>query len=106
MAISGRARRRWSRVSAWRSAGGTVLRHIDLYRLESLDELEALGFEELISDDHAIALIEWPERAVGMLPKSYVLLELETAGPEQRRITVRPVDMGGRFGELGAVRFA
>lgn len=80
--------------------GGTILRHIDLYRLEDLDELEALGFDDLISDDRAITLIEWPERAVGMLPEEYLLVELESAGPDWRRITVRPVGIGSRFDDL------
>ena len=56
---------------------GTVLRHIDLYRLDDVDELDALGFDDLTNDDRAITLIEWPERAVGMLPDAYLLVELE-----------------------------
>jgi tRNA threonylcarbamoyladenosine biosynthesis protein TsaE len=79
---------------------GTVLRHIDLYRLEGLEELDALGFEDLTNDDRAITLIEWPERAVGMLPEAYLLVELDTAGPDRRRISVRPVGMGERFDVL------
>jgi tRNA threonylcarbamoyladenosine biosynthesis protein TsaE len=79
---------------------GTVLRHIDLYRLEGLEELDALGFEDLTSDDRAITLIEWPERAMGMLPEAYLLVELDTAGPDRRRISVRSVGMGGRFDVL------
>jgi tRNA threonylcarbamoyladenosine biosynthesis protein TsaE len=79
---------------------GTVLRHIDLYRLEGLEELDELGFEDLTNDDCAITLIEWPERAVGMLPEAYLLVELDTAGPDRRRISVRPVGMGGRFDVL------
>ncbi len=80
--------------------GGTTLRHIDLYRLESLDELNALGFEDLTSDDRAITLVEWPERAVGMLPESYLLVELDPAGPDRRRITLRPVSMTNRFADF------
>ncbi len=79
---------------------GITLRHIDLYRLESLDELEALGFEDLTSDDRAIILIEWPERAVGMLPNAYLLIELNPAGPDRRRITLRAVGMGSRFDDV------
>jgi tRNA threonylcarbamoyladenosine biosynthesis protein TsaE len=80
--------------------GGTILRHIDLYRLEGLEELDALGFEDLISDDRAITLVEWPERAVGMLPESYLLIELESAGPDRRTIRMRPVGLDDRFTSL------
>lgn len=79
---------------------GTVLRHIDLYRLDDVDELDALGFDDLTNDDRAITLIEWPERAVGMLPDAYLLVELEQAGQDRRAVRVRPVGLGDRFGNL------
>lgn len=79
---------------------GIVLRHIDLYRLDDPDELDALGFEDLTSDDRAITLIEWPERALGVLPDAYLLIELEPAGPDRRSVTLRPVGLGDRFEEL------
>jgi tRNA threonylcarbamoyladenosine biosynthesis protein TsaE len=80
--------------------GGAILRHIDLYRLDDLEELEALGFEDLTSDDGAIVLIEWPERAVGLLPDAYLLIELEPAGTDRRAIRVRPVGLSDRFHDL------
>lgn len=42
------------------------LDHFDLYRLESLDELETLGLWEIL-EERALALIEWPER----VPEAY-----------------------------------
>lgn len=41
--------------------------HIDLYRLSDPEEVEYLGIGDLISES-AIGLIEWPERAIGMIP--------------------------------------
>lgn len=35
--------------------------HIDAYRLERPEELEALNFEKLIAEPHSLILIEWPE---------------------------------------------
>src|SRR6185503_12528145 len=35
--------------------------HIDAYRLEKREELEALDFESVISDKNNLVLIEWPE---------------------------------------------
>lgn len=58
-----------------REAGGHVvstrfarLVHIDAYRLESGDELAALGFDEILLDVGNLILLEWPERAVAALP--------------------------------------
>ncbi|MBV9111811.1 MAG: tRNA (adenosine(37)-N6)-threonylcarbamoyltransferase complex ATPase subunit type 1 TsaE [Hyphomicrobiales bacterium] len=38
-----------------------ALIHADLFRLQSRDELEALGWEEM--SENALVLVEWPERA-------------------------------------------
>jgi len=35
--------------------------HIDAYRLEKREELEALQWEKLLSDPHNLIMIEWPE---------------------------------------------
>ena len=41
--------------------GGLDLYHFDLYRLESAEELEFVGFEEIL-DGPGIKLFEWPQR--------------------------------------------
>ena len=41
-------------------AGVLTLCHLDLYRLEFVDELETIGFDDLIDDKHII-IVEWPE---------------------------------------------
>jgi tRNA threonylcarbamoyladenosine biosynthesis protein TsaE len=51
--------------------------HFDLYRIESADELEALGLWELLLDSHAIRLVEWPERAVGLEKYAHIIINLE-----------------------------
>jgi tRNA A37 threonylcarbamoyladenosine biosynthesis protein TsaE len=39
--------------------------HIDAYRLEGEQELQALDFERIVSDPYNLVMIEWPEN-VGM----------------------------------------
>lgn len=46
------------------SLGSENIYHIDLYRVSSEDELHFLGFDEL---DDGCCLVEWPERAPGVL---------------------------------------
>jgi len=41
-------------------AGLFTLCHLDLYRLTSEDELEGIGFDDLMDDTH-IMVVEWPE---------------------------------------------
>lgn len=50
--------------------------HLDLYRLRDERELTNLGWDDLIND-HALVLVEWPERAGSRLPPDAVPIELE-----------------------------
>lgn len=50
--------------------------HIDLYRLNSPDDLTQLGWDELLRE-RALVLIEWPERAGNHLPGEHVPLALD-----------------------------
>lgn len=36
--------------------------HVDLYRLESMDEIDATGFWEIFEDEAAIAFVEWASK--------------------------------------------
>ncbi|PYP75155.1 MAG: tRNA (adenosine(37)-N6)-threonylcarbamoyltransferase complex ATPase subunit type 1 TsaE [Gemmatimonadetes bacterium] len=50
--------------------------HLDLYRLERPEELEALAWDEILSA-RALVLVEWPERAGDRLPGGRVTLSLQ-----------------------------
>lgn len=49
--------------------------HLDLYRLETVEEVIDIGFEEFMDDD-AYVLIEWPDIAAGLLPDDCFKLEI------------------------------
>jgi tRNA threonylcarbamoyladenosine biosynthesis protein TsaE len=50
--------------------------HLDLYRLERPDQLDAIGWDEILVS-RALVLIEWPERAGDRLPAGHVTLSLQ-----------------------------
>ncbi|AHH10340.1 tRNA (adenosine(37)-N6)-threonylcarbamoyltransferase complex ATPase subunit type 1 TsaE [Borrelia coriaceae] len=50
------------------------LYHIDLYRLNILDEFELIGGMELLLDMSSIIAIEWPEMIIDILPKNRLIL--------------------------------
>ena len=51
---------------------GVQIHHFDLYRLESLEEIEDIGFMEYI-DSGNLCIIEWPEKIAEFLPTEDVL---------------------------------
>tara|TARA_B110000208_G_scaffold92139_1_gene115886 strand:- start:143 stop:511 length:369 start_codon:yes stop_codon:yes gene_type:complete len=51
---------------------GTQIHHFDLYRLESLEEIEDIGFMEYI-DSGNLCIIEWPEKIAEFLPTEDIL---------------------------------
>lgn len=46
------------------------IHHFDLYRIKNIDELLNIGFEEYIYDNNSIVIIEWPEIAYELMPKT------------------------------------
>jgi tRNA threonylcarbamoyladenosine biosynthesis protein TsaE len=50
--------------------------HLDLYRLDRPDQLDEIGWDELVSA-RAIVLVEWPERAGDRVPAGHVTLSLQ-----------------------------
>lgn len=68
------------------SPRGIRLAHLDLYRLESPDEVWELGWADLPEADELV-LIEWPERAALQLPRPRWKIEIEEVeDPDRRRV--------------------
>jgi tRNA threonylcarbamoyladenosine biosynthesis protein TsaE len=64
--------------------------HIDLYRLDSAREAEALGIEDLFERE-AVVLIEWGERFPQLLPVRRWEVRIGVGGDEARRIEVQKI---------------
>ena len=58
------------------SAPRSVVHHLDLYRLDRPDQLDALGWDEIVYGQ-GLVLIEWPERAGTRVPSGHVTLSLQ-----------------------------
>ena len=60
--------------------------HIDLYRLDNESQLTNIGWDEIISE-HALVIVEWPERAGDRIPSDHLHIDLEYApGDPSRRV--------------------
>jgi tRNA threonylcarbamoyladenosine biosynthesis protein TsaE len=58
------------------SAPKSPVFHIDLYRIESPDQLTNLGWDEIVSA-RCLILVEWPERADTRLPEDHLPIDLD-----------------------------
>lgn len=67
--------------------------HMDLYRLNSFQEVLDLGFEELL-DPSAVMLVEWGEAVSPLLPRRYLRIDMRrdviTGNDDDRCITFTP----------------
>jgi tRNA threonylcarbamoyladenosine biosynthesis protein TsaE len=65
--------------------------HLDVYRLDHMQELVDLGIAELL-DQGAVTLVEWGDAVTPALPADFLEVRLESgAAPDDRTITVRSV---------------
>lgn len=75
-------------------AGARTVHHLDWYRLAGPDELEALGFRDLLGPGQWV-VVEWPERVAAVAAGADLAVELAYAGAG-RRLEMRPRTTGGR----------
>jgi tRNA threonylcarbamoyladenosine biosynthesis protein TsaE len=68
------------------SAPRSAVFHIDLYRLDSPDQLTNIGWDEIVSS-RALVLVEWPERAGNRLPDDHLPIDIDyVPGDAGRRV--------------------
>lgn len=65
--------------------------HLDLYRLEDPEELDFIGFRDLLDADSAL-IIEWPERVATVAELATVKIEIAHRNSESRQIRVSAVE--------------
>ena len=61
--------------------------HMDLYRLESLEEALDIGIEEYL-DSGEMVLVEWPELIETLLPPGVIRIRITREAGEQRKIVL------------------
>lgn len=66
---------------------GDIIYHIDLYRVKGEEEAYDAGIEDNLFSGH-LCLVEWPEKAPGLLPDDLLRVEISYVNPGQRHIKV------------------
>jgi tRNA threonylcarbamoyladenosine biosynthesis protein TsaE len=82
-------------VLARQYEGRFVLHHLDVYRLDQLDEVYDIGLPEML-DDGAVVVIEWGDAIATALPAEFLEVTLTLGDDDdERRLVFRSV--GGRW---------
>jgi tRNA threonylcarbamoyladenosine biosynthesis protein TsaE len=77
--------------------GRLPLYHIDLYRLDYVEEVIDLALEEYLYGD-GVCVVEWAEKGVGVLPSENLLISLNYISITDRSINLKP--SGQRYAQL------
>lgn len=78
----------FSIVEEYSCQEGSIVYHMDCYRLENEEEAYEMGLYEYFNGGHLI-LIEWPSRISAMLPEEALNITLEFVDPDTRKISLK-----------------
>lgn len=62
--------------------------HMDWYRLKDEEEAVHAGVEDCLLQKDNYSIIEWPEKATGIIPHPYLWMSIEITGTEDRILKV------------------
>jgi tRNA threonylcarbamoyladenosine biosynthesis protein TsaE len=68
--------------------GALNIWHFDLYRFSDPREFEEAGFRDLLASP-GLKLVEWPEKARGILPRPDLAIHLSAATDESRHVQLQ-----------------
>ena len=62
--------------------------HIDLYRIEKRRELDTLGIDELLTEEHNLVLVEWGEKFAQIVSAADGQISITRVNDQERKIKV------------------
>ena len=77
----------FSIINTYTTSNGVAVYHLDLYRLNSVEEAFSAGVEEVLYSG-CYCLVEWPEKALEIFPEDTVALYLEAINAQERRLRI------------------
>ena len=69
--------------------GRLPLYHIDLYRLDRIEEVIELGLDDYLYGE-GVSVVEWAEKALAVLPKEHLLIEMSFISDTSRNLDLKP----------------
>jgi len=83
--------------------GRLPLYHVDLYRLDNIEEIAELGLDDYLYGS-GVCVVEWAEKGLDILPAEHLLIEISYLSDTERRFTLKPsgkhyVKMAAQLGD-------
>ena len=69
--------------------GRLALYHIDLYRLDRLEETEDLGLDDYFYGE-GVSVVEWAEKALALMPPDRMMVRIDYLSNTERRMRLSP----------------
>ena len=79
--------------------GRLPLYHIDLYRLDHLEEIVELGLDDYLYGN-GVCVVEWAEKGLSILPTEHLLIQISYLSDTERSFQLKP--SGKRYLEIAA----
>ena len=79
--------------------GRLPLYHMDLYRLDRIEESMELGLDDYLYG-RGVCVVEWAEKALSILPTEHLLIKISYLSDTERSFQIKP--SGQRYLEIAA----
>ena len=77
--------------------GRLPLYHIDLFRLDHIEEIEGLGLDDYLYGN-GVCVVEWAEKGLSVLPVEHLLIQISYLSDNERKLQLKP--SGKRYLEI------
>lgn len=77
-------------INPYETEKGRVF-HMDMYRVNSVEEAIDFGIEEYLWEDENYCFIEWPDRIEMLLPEDYVDIRISQKMDQSREIRIENI---------------
>jgi tRNA threonylcarbamoyladenosine biosynthesis protein TsaE len=70
--------------------GRLILFHIDLFRIDRVEEMQGLGLEECFGRKDAVSVVEWGQKMIPFFGEPSCRVRFEDLGGRRRKIVLTP----------------
>lgn len=71
-----------------------TIHHMDWYRIKDTEDAINAGIEDILMQKDNYSIIEWPEKAIELLPYPHLWVSIETSGIDERILNIMLKEAG------------